>query len=82
MLNQIKELTEENEHSQARILAACLLNKSDLRDEYMSILSEQERTGYLSAPNSTRRIEADKKLFKLAKNKMSPKEYSEFYHSF
>ncbi len=82
MLNQIKELTEENEHSQARILAACLLNKSDLRDEYMSILSEQERMGYLSGANITRRIEADKKLFKLAKNKMSPKEYSEFYNSF
>jgi len=82
MLNQIKELTEENEHTQARIIAACFLNESNLRDEYMSIESEQERMGYLSAPNNTRRIEADKKLFKLATKKMSPKEYSEFYNSF
>lgn len=82
MFNEIKNLTEENEHNQARINASCMLNNDELKVEYMALQEEQERVGYMVSPNMARRDEADKKLFKLAETNMTSVQYAEFRKAF
>ena len=77
-LADIKEMTADNDHTAARLEAAILLNSKPLKLEYAAILTEQERVGYMGDLNMLNRKDADKKLLKLAQEKMTADQYKEF----
>ena len=64
--NKIKELTEDNWHTEARLLITKELDLVDLNKEYNEIQISHELVGHLLPEYSERRSFADKELFKIA----------------
>lgn len=59
---EISELTEHNDHTEARILVATTLGNKELLESYERFQTLSKRVGYLEYDLSAERNEIDKKL--------------------
>ncbi len=78
---EIAKLTDDNNHSEARILGAQILKDKKLEKVYTAIKDIHSYFGYLPSELSKLRYEIDKEMFKIAKSKLGDK-FEEFKGSF
>lgn len=81
-IKKIKDLTDNNEHTEARLAGAELLNDELLINTYTGIINAHQTLGYMSDNLLIDRALADGKMNELAKANMTPDQYKEFHNSF
>jgi len=78
---KIAKLTDDNEHSQARILGAQILKDKKLEKVYTALRDVQDYYGSLPSVLSKIRNDIDNDMYRIAKSKLGDR-YNEFKGSF
>ena len=82
VLDKIAQATHENDHNFARQIGAIYLKDKKLAKAYKNLNDLHMYFGGLTDGVSSVRSELDKRLFAIAKKKLSKEEYENFYQSY
>lgn len=81
-LRVIADCTEINDHCGSCTLGAEAINEPELREKFNKIELERNRLGYLPANLSDERYALYREMMEIAKEKLDPDSYNEFYNCF
>lgn len=79
---EIAELTDQNFHADARILACEMLCFDKLQSEYNEIKLKHELIGYMPQDLIEERNGLDKKMLQKAQSILDENEFAKFYQAF
>jgi hypothetical protein len=81
-LSSLKRLTNNNAHTEAYIMGAKALGRTDLVKKLEAVKATQDQNGYLPYAQSQIRYGLYQEMLAAAKQQLSPMAYEKFYGCF